>query len=121
MVLEQAGYPMDIIGLVRNDSEVALKGKAMGMNVVAYDPYINPDAHLSSGLELVDLQEIFRQADFITVHVPLSEHTRNLINKNTIARMRDGVRILNCARGGIINEHDLYESLKSGKVAGAAF
>src|SRR5207237_1916223 len=120
MVLEQAGYPMDIIGLVRNDSEVALKGKAMGMNVVAYDPYINPDAHLSSGLELVDLQRIFEQADFITVHVPLSESTRNLINERTIADMKDGVRILNCARGGIVNESDLYAALKSGKVAGAA-
>ena len=119
--VELAGKTLGVIGLGRIGSEVARKCQAMGMNVVAYDPYINPDAHLSSGLELVDLQEIFRQADFITVHVPLSEHTRNLINKNTIARMRDGVRILNCARGGIINEHDLYESLKSGKVAGAAF
>jgi len=119
--VELAGKTLGVIGLGRIGSEVARKCRAMGMNVVAYDPYINPDAHLSSGLELVDLQEIFRQADFITVHVPLSEHTRNLINQNTIARMRDGVRILNCARGGIINEHDLYDSLKSGKVAGAAF
>ncbi|HSU88229.1 MAG TPA: phosphoglycerate dehydrogenase [Terriglobia bacterium] len=119
--VELAGKTLGVIGLGRIGSEVARKCQAMGMNIVAYDPYINPDAHLSSGLELVDLQEIFRQADFITVHVPLSEHTRNLINKNTIARMRDGVRILNCARGGIINELDLYESLKSGKVAGAAF
>jgi len=119
--VELAGKTLGVIGLGRIGSEVARKCQAMGMNVVAYDPYINPDAHLSSGLELVDLQEIFRQADFITVHVPLSEHTRNLINKNTIARMRDGVRVLNCARGGIINEPDLYESLKSGKVAGAAF
>src|SRR5437879_11049755 len=93
----------------------------MGMNVLAYDPYINPDAHLSSGLELVVLRQVFEHADFITVHVPLSENTRNLVNKNTIARMKDGVRILNCARGGIVNESDLYEALKSGKVAGAAF
>jgi D-3-phosphoglycerate dehydrogenase len=119
--VELAGKTLGVIGLGRIGSEVARKCQAMGMNVVAYDPYINPDAHLSSGLELVDLQEIFRQADFITVHVPLSEHTRNLINKNTIAQMRDGVRILNCARGGIIDENDLYESLKNGKVAGAAF
>src|SRR5207247_2355462 len=119
--IELAGKTLGVIGLGRIGSEVARKCQAMAMNVIAYDPYINPDAHLSSGLELVDLQEIFRQADFITVHVPLSEHTRNLINQNTIARMRDGVRILNCARGGIVNEHDLYDSLKSGKVAGAAF
>src|SRR5207248_2321709 len=71
--------------------------------------------------EFVDLQRIFHHADFITVHVPLSENTRNLINQRTIAQMKDGVRILNCARGGIVNEHDLYDALKSGKVAGAAF
>src|SRR5438034_11712240 len=80
----------------------------MAMNVIAYDPYINPDAHLSSGLELVDLQRIFEQADFITVHVPLSESTRTLINERTIAHMTDGVRILTCARGGMVNDRDLY-------------
>src|SRR5437773_3256751 len=119
--IELAGKTLGVIGLGRIGSEVARKCQAMAMNVIAYDPYINPDAHLSSGLELVDLQRIFEQADFITVHVPLSESTRNLINKRTIAHMKDGVRILNCARGGIVNESDLYGALKSGKVAGAAF
>ena len=119
--IELAGKTLGVIGLGRIGSEVARKCQAMAMNVIAYDPYINPDAHLSSGLELVDLQRIFEQADFITVHVPLSESTRNLINKRTIAHMKDGVRILNCARGGIVNESDLYAALKSGKVAGAAF
>src|SRR2546427_21854 len=119
--IELAGKPLGVIGLGRIGSEVARKCQAMAMNVIAYDPYINPDAHLSSGLELVDLQRIFEQADFITVHVPLSESTRNLIDKRTIAHMKDGVRILNCARGGIVNESDLYAALKSGKVAGAAF
>src|SRR5262249_30627758 len=95
--------------------------QAMGMRVIAFDPYINPDAHLSSGLELVDLQNILREADFITVHVPLTDSTRNLINKTAIDQMKDGVRILNCARGGIVSENDLYDALKSGKVAGAAF
>jgi D-3-phosphoglycerate dehydrogenase len=69
----------------------------------------------------VDIAQILERADFITVHSPLTDATRNLINKQTIARMKDGVRLLNCARGGIINEQDLYEALKSGKVAGAAF
>jgi D-3-phosphoglycerate dehydrogenase len=119
--IELAGKTLGVIGLGRIGSEVARKCQAMGMNVIAYDPYINPDAHLSSGLRLVDLQEIFQQSDFITVHVPLSEHTRDLINKNTIAGMKNGVRILNCARGGIVSEHDLYDALKNGKVAGAAF
>src|SRR5206468_12248181 len=75
----------------------------------------------SSGLALVEIDQIFDQADFITVHVPLTEATRSLINQTTISKMKDGVRLLNCARGGIINEKDLYEAIKSGKVAGAAF
>src|SRR5205814_3057242 len=119
--IELAGKTLGVIGLGRIGSEVARKCQAIGMNVIAYDPYINPDAHLSSGLKLVDLHQIFQNADFITVHVPLSEHTRNLVNEKTIAGMKDGVRVLNCARGGIINETDLYDALKSGKVAGAAF
>jgi D-3-phosphoglycerate dehydrogenase len=119
--VELAGKTLGVIGLGRIGSEVARKCQAMGMNVLAYDPYINPDAHLSTGLELVPLEEIFSQADFITVHVPLTDDTRNLVNSNTIARMKDGVRLLNCARGGIINENDLADALKSGKVAGAAF
>jgi len=119
--IELSGKTLGVIGLGRIGSEVARKCQAMGMNVIAYDPYINPDAHLSSGLELVDLPQMFENADFITVHVPLSETTRNLVNRNTIARMKDGVRILNCARGGIVHERDLYDALKSGKVAGAAF
>src|SRR5215470_2573765 len=119
--VELTGKTLGVIGLGRIGSEVARKCQAMGMNVIAFDPYINPDAHLSSGLNLVDLERIFEQADFITVHVPLADTTRNLINKDTIARMKDGVRLLNCARGGIINEQDLYEAMKSGKVGGAAF
>lgn len=119
--VELAGKTLGVIGLGRIGSEVARKCQAMGMNVIAFDPYINPDAHLSSGFQLVDAQKVFEESDFITVHVPLTDATRNLINKNTIAQMRDGVRILNCARGGIINERDLYDALKSGKAAGAAF
>jgi D-3-phosphoglycerate dehydrogenase len=119
--VELAGKTLGVIGLGRIGSEVARKCQAMGMNVIAFDPYINPDAHLSSGLELVPIETIFEQADFITVHVPLADATRDLINKDTIARMKDGVRLLNCARGGIIKESDLCDALKSGKVAGAAF
>jgi D-3-phosphoglycerate dehydrogenase len=119
--VELAGKTLGVIGLGRIGSEVARKCQAMGMNVIAFDPYINPDAHLSSGLELVELRTLFAEADFVTVHVPLADGTRNLINKDAIAQMKDGVRLLNCARGGIINEEDLYDGLKSGKVAGAAF
>ena len=119
--VELAGKTLGVVGLGRIGSEVARKCQAIGMEVLAYDPYINPDAHLSSGLTLVDLPRIFAEADFITVHSPLTDATRNLINEQTIAKMKDGVRLLNCARGGIINEQDLYEALKTGKVAGAAF
>jgi D-3-phosphoglycerate dehydrogenase / 2-oxoglutarate reductase len=119
--VELAGKTLGVVGLGRIGSEVARKCQAMGMNVIAFDPYINPDAHLSSGLNLVELERIFEQADFITVHVPLTDTTRDLVNKDTIARMKDGVRLVNCARGGIINEADLYDGLKSGKVGGAAF
>jgi len=119
--VELAGKILGVVGLGRIGSEVARKCQAMGMNVIAYDPYINPDALLSSGLELVSVERVFEEADFITVHVPLTDVTRSLINKNSMARMKNGVRILNCARGGIVNEQDLYDALKSGKVAGAAF
>jgi D-3-phosphoglycerate dehydrogenase len=119
--VELAGKTLGVIGLGRIGSEVARKCQSMGMQVLAFDPFINPDAHLSSGFDLVDLQKVFHESDFITVHVPLTDTTRNIINKDTIAQMRDGVRVLNCARGGIINEHDLHDALRSGKVAGAAF
>src|SRR3989440_157242 len=99
--VELAGKTLGVIGLGRIGSEVARKCQAMGMNVIAFDPFINPDAHLSSGFNLVDVQKVFEEADFITVHVPLTDSTRNLINKDTIATMKQGVRILNCARGGI--------------------
>src|SRR5437867_8199988 len=101
--VELAGKTLGVVGLGRIGSEVARRCQAMGMNVIAFDPYINPDAHLSSGLELVEVRRVFAEADFITVHVPLTDVTRSLINKNSIAQMKNGVRILNCARGGIVN------------------
>ena len=117
---EITGKTLGVVGLGRIGSEVARKCQAMGMNVLAYDPFINPDTPLSSGLVLVSLDEIWEKADFITFHVPLTDETRNLVNSATIARMKDGVRLVNCARGGIVNEEDLLAGLKSGKVAGAA-
>jgi D-3-phosphoglycerate dehydrogenase / 2-oxoglutarate reductase len=117
---ELTGKTLGVIGLGRIGSEVARKCQAMGMKVLAYDPFINPDTPLSSGLVLVSLDEIWEKADFISFHVPLSDETRNIVNKRTIQRMKDGVRLINCARGGIIDEADLLDGLKSGKVAGAA-
>ncbi len=111
---------LGVLGLGRIGSEVARRGKGLGMEVIATDPYISADAAAAIGVELVDLAELYRRADFVTIHVPLTTETRGLINRQTIARMKDGVRIINCARGGIVNEADLYDGLRSGKVAGAA-
>jgi D-3-phosphoglycerate dehydrogenase len=91
------------------------------MNVIAYDPYISPEKANMLGIEIVTLDELYRRSDFITVHTPLTNETRNLIDAEAFKKMRDRVLIINCARGGIINEKDLADAIKSGKVAGAAF
>jgi len=100
---------------------VANRCMALGMKVLAFDPFISTEKAKQLGIELADLETIYKRSDFITVHTPKTKETANLINKNTIAQMKDGVRIINCARGGIVNEPDLYEALKGGKVAAAAF
>ncbi len=108
-----------IIGIGNIGSQVAKRCIALGMNVIAYDPFLSDEKASEIGIKKVSLEELFKNSDFITIHTPLTPETRNLINKNTIAMMKDGVRIINCARGGIVNEKDLYEALESGKVAGA--
>ncbi|MBI3085544.1 MAG: phosphoglycerate dehydrogenase, partial [candidate division NC10 bacterium] len=118
--VELSGKILGIIGLGRIGGEVARRAKGFNMRVLAYDPFISAEAAQALGVELVDLPELYPQADFITIHTPLTPETRNLIAAPTIAQMKDGVRIVNCARGGIVNEADLYAALVSGKVAGAA-
>ena len=103
------------IGAIAADRALGLR-----MKVVAYDPFLTAERAEEIGVEKVELDELFARADFITIHVPKNEHTTNLINKDTIAKMKKGVRIINCARGGIVNEADLKEALESGHVAGAA-
>ncbi len=112
---------LGIVGLGAIGGVVASRAVGLGMRVLAYDPFISAEKAKSLGIELVDLSTIYKLSDFITFHTPKTKETANLINKNTIAKMKDGVRIINCARGGIVNEQDLYEALKSGKVASAAF
>lgn len=112
---------LGVIGLGAIGSVVATRAVCLGMKVLAYDPFISVEKAKSLGIELADLSAIYRRSDFITVHTPKTKDTTNLINKDTIDQMKDGVRIINCARGGIVNEQDLYEALKSGKVAAAAF
>ncbi len=111
---------LGVIGCGNIGGIVADRGVGLKMNVIAFDPYLTEDRAVELGVEKVELDDLFAQADFITIHVPKNEKTLGLINKDSIAKMKDGVRIINCARGGIVIEADLKEALDSGKVAGAA-
>ena len=112
---------LGIVGMGQIGSHLAKLAQGVLMNVIAFDPYLAEDQARKLGVEMMTLQDLFRRADIITVHTPLTPETKNIINTETIATMKDGVKIINCARGGIINEKDLVEALKTGKVAGAAF
>jgi D-3-phosphoglycerate dehydrogenase len=112
---------LGIVGLGAIGGVVANRCTAMGMKILAFDPFISTEKAKQLGIELADLETIYKRSDFITLHTPKTKETAGLINKDTIAKMKDGVRIINCARGGIVNEADLFEALKSGKVAAAAF
>lgn len=111
---------LGVLGLGNIGSEVAKRAQCMGMEVIAYDPFLSEEKAKSLGIEKMEIPDLIRRADFITVHTPLTNETKNIINKKSIATMKNGVYIINCARGGIILEKDLYEALESGKVAGAA-
>ncbi len=111
---------LGVVGIGAIGGEVAKRAQGFEMNVIACDPFLSDEKARTLGVEKVGLEDLFKRADFITFHTPLTQETRNLVNKDTIKLMKDGVRIVNCARGGIVNERDLYEALKSGKVAGAA-
>ncbi len=118
---ELQGKTLGIIGLGKIGREVGIRSKAFGMNVIGYDPVLSEDVASKLGIRLVDLDVVFAQSDIITVHVPLNDDTRNMVNEKTIANCKDGVRFINCARGGIIDEAALVQAIDSGKVAGAAF
>ncbi len=109
-----------IIGIGRVGSIVADRAQGLKMKVIAYDPFITPEAAEKEGITLVTLDELYAQADVITIHTPMTKETRGLVNAAAFAKMKKGVYIVNCARGGLVSEKDLYEALKSGKVAGAA-
>ena len=117
---EVANKTLGIIGTGNIGSIVAALAKGLHMNIVAYDPYITEQAAARLGVELVDLDQLYARADFISVHTPLTPDTRGLIAGEAFEKMKPGVRVLNCARGGIIDEQALLAALESGKVAGAA-
>lgn len=111
---------LGVVGFGKIGREVARRARGLGMRVLTSDAYVNPDAVRREGAELVELSELFARSDYITVHTPLTRETRGLVGPAAFAQMKEGVRILNCARGGIIDEKALLEALESGKVAGAA-
>jgi D-3-phosphoglycerate dehydrogenase len=111
---------LGIIGLGRIGSIMANRAQGMKMRVLAYDPYVSADAAAKLGVDLVSPQQLFRQSDFISIHTPFTKETRGLLDQTAFKKMKRGVRIINCARGGIIDEAALYEAIKKKKVAGAA-
>lgn len=111
---------LGVVGCGNIGGIVADRAVGLKMKVVAFDPFLTEERATALGVEKVELDALFARANFITLHVPKNEHTAGLINKANIAKMKDGVRIINCARGGIVVEADLLEALNSGKVAGAA-
>lgn len=111
---------LGIIGLGRIGTIVAQRAQGLGMNVLGYDPYISEERVKEIGVEKVELEELLKNSDYITLHCSRSDDTINLIGKEEFSLMKDGVRIINCARGGLIDESALYDAIKDGKVAGAA-
>jgi D-3-phosphoglycerate dehydrogenase len=119
MGVEITGKTLGVIGCGNIGSIVASRGVGLKMKVIAYDPFLSDTRAQELGVEKVELDDVFTRADFITLHTPMTDKTRGIINKAAFEKMKKGVRIINCARGGLIVEADLIEALKSGKVAGA--
>jgi D-3-phosphoglycerate dehydrogenase len=111
---------LGLIGLGRIGNEVAKRMLAFDMKIIAYDPFIDKESLKINNVELKTLDEIYSLADYISIHSPLNDDTKGMINANSIKKMKDGVRIINCARGAIVNEKDLSDAINSGKVKGAA-
>ena len=114
------GKTVGIIGMGRIGTEVAKRMLSFGMTVLVSDPFITLEKVERLGVQLVELDDLFKQADFITVHVPLIEGTKHLIGRKAFSLMKKGARIINCARGGVVDEKALLEAIKEGKIAGAA-
>jgi D-3-phosphoglycerate dehydrogenase len=119
--VELADKTLGVLGFGRIGQQVARRAAGLGMRVVAYDPFVSPDRFRELGVERVESErEVYAAADFLTLHLPLTDQTRGSINAKAFGRMRKGVRIVNAARGALVDEDDLLEALKSGRVGGAA-
>jgi D-3-phosphoglycerate dehydrogenase len=121
MGVEITSKTLGIVGCGNIGSIVANRAIGLKMKVIAYDPFLSPERARDLGVEKVELAELVRRADFVTLHTPLTDKTSNMIDARTIAAMKKGVRIINCARGGLVDETALRAALDSGHVAGAAF
>ncbi|HEY6832825.1 MAG TPA: phosphoglycerate dehydrogenase [Pseudolabrys sp.] len=121
MGVEITGKTLGVIGCGNIGSIVADRALGLKMKVIAFDPYLSPERAVDLGVEKVELDELFKRSDFITLHTPLTDKTRNIIDAKAIEKMKTGVRIINCARGGLVDEVALRAALDANKVAGAAF
>ena len=117
---ELCGKTLGVVGIGNIGSVVVERCRAMKMRVIAYDPFISAEAAARLGVEQVSLDELWAQADVVSLHVPLTEQTRNLVDAKVLARMKKGALLVNCARGGVIDERALAEALASGHLGGAA-
>jgi (S)-sulfolactate dehydrogenase len=117
---EIAGKTLGVVGIGNIGSVLVDRALAMKMRVIAYDPFITPEAAAKLGATLVDLEALWREADVVSLHVPLTDQTRNLVNATTLAKMKKGAILVNCARGGVVDEQALAASLASGHLGGAA-
>ncbi len=120
MGVELYGKTLGVIGCGNIGSIVADRALGLKMKVLAFDPYLSEERARDLGVEKADLDTIFARSDFITLHTPLTDNTRGIISAKSFAKMKNGVRIINCARGGLVNEADLKAAIESGQVAGAA-
>ena len=118
--VELQGKTLGVIGLGRIGRAVAARARGLGMKIVAYDPFVAPEQAHDLEIEMAPLDEVCARADFLTLHTPLTPETRNIIGREAFARMKPGVRIINCARGGLVDETALYDAIKSGIAAAAA-
>lgn len=118
--VELQGKTLGIVGLGRIGRNVAQRARGLGMNIVAFDPFVSPEQARDLEIEAVPLDEVFKRADFLTVHTPLTQETRGIIGTDAFAKMKRGVRLINCARGGLVDEQALHDAIKAGLVAGAA-
>jgi D-3-phosphoglycerate dehydrogenase len=120
MGVELTGKTLGVVGLGNIGRQAAERAVGLKMKVIAYDPALAPNAQIPAGVEVVSFDDLLAKSDFVTLHVPMTKETNNLFNAATFAKMKKGACIVNCARGGIVNESDVLEALNSGQLAGAA-